>query len=215
MANDSLTIISRKEARTVGLPRYFTGVPCRRGHLSERFTIRKQCVDCHREDQAAARAKTPEHVKAIKAASYQRHRTEVIAKVEAYTEANREKVRDRRRRHREANKDQIAIAQAAWCKANRPKLRVHERNRRDRKRGAEGKHTLADIETLYKRQKGRCANPSCVVSIRTGYHIDHVQPIVRGGSNWPQNLQLLCQPCNQSKHARDPIEWAQSLGRLL
>ena len=139
----------------------------------------------------------------------------MIAGITAYTVANREKVCQRRKRHRNANKDRLAATYKEWAKENRHILRVHERNRRDRKRGAEGKHTLADIEALYRRQKARCANPSCRVSIAGGYHIDHIQPIVRGGSNWPRNLQLLCAPCNQSKHARDPIEWAQSLGRLL
>ena len=33
-------------------------------------------------------------------------------------------------------------------------------------------------------------------------HIDHVIPIVRGGSNWPANLRPACQPCNSRKGAR-------------
>ena len=33
------------------------------------------------------------------------------------------------------------------------------------------------------------------------FHIDHVIPIARGGTNEPDNLQVLCQPCNQRKWA--------------
>lgn len=33
-------------------------------------------------------------------------------------------------------------------------------------------------------------------------HMDHVIPIVRGGSNWPANLRPACQPCNSRKGAR-------------
>jgi hypothetical protein len=39
-------IITCKEARARGLPRYFTGEPCKHGHLSERYTMGSGCVMC-------------------------------------------------------------------------------------------------------------------------------------------------------------------------
>jgi hypothetical protein len=38
-----------KEARALGLPRYFTGVKCKRGHLSERYSNGGHCVACDNE----------------------------------------------------------------------------------------------------------------------------------------------------------------------
>jgi 5-methylcytosine-specific restriction endonuclease McrA len=32
----------------------------------------------------------------------------------------------------------------------------------------------------------------------------------RGGSNWPDNLVLSCQPCNGSKGAKMPWDWQPS-----
>ena len=32
-----------------------------------------------------------------------------------------------------------------------------------------------------------------------GFQVDHVNPVVRGGTNETSNLQLLCAPCNQRK----------------
>lgn len=46
-------IISRKEAREKGLIRYFSGVPCARGHLSERLTNCSHCLECERVRQRA------------------------------------------------------------------------------------------------------------------------------------------------------------------
>lgn len=39
-------LISRKDAKAAGLKRYFTGVPCKRGHFDERRTSNGSCVEC-------------------------------------------------------------------------------------------------------------------------------------------------------------------------
>lgn len=40
-------IISREEAARLGLKRYFTGTPCRRGHITERMVSNTKCLTCH------------------------------------------------------------------------------------------------------------------------------------------------------------------------
>lgn len=47
------------------------------------------------------------------------------------------------------------------------------------------------------------------------YHVDHIVPLIAGGSNDRSNLQILCQPCNNSKSSKDQIEFMQSRGMLL
>jgi hypothetical protein len=37
--------------------------------------------------------------------------------------------------------------------------------------------------------------------------VDHIVPIVRGGSSDISNLQALCAPCNRSKGRKLPTEW--------
>lgn len=39
-------LISRAEARAIGYKRYFTGKPCKHGHISERYTHSKHCIQC-------------------------------------------------------------------------------------------------------------------------------------------------------------------------
>jgi Recombination endonuclease VII len=43
------SIISRTDAKTRGLPRYFPGSACANGHVGERYTTSKGCVQCLRE----------------------------------------------------------------------------------------------------------------------------------------------------------------------
>lgn len=41
--------ISIEQATKEGLKHYFTGKPCKRGHISKRYLINKECVNCRAE----------------------------------------------------------------------------------------------------------------------------------------------------------------------
>ncbi|MFD0032502.1 HNH endonuclease [Streptomyces sp. NPDC127172] len=51
---------------------------------------------------------------------------------------------------------------------------------------------------VFARDGGRCVKCGAVDDLT----IDHIYPWVRGGSNHPDNLRVLCRPCNSSKGAR-------------
>ena len=95
-----------------------------------------------------------------------------------------------------------------WKKENREAVRMHNANRLAMKKGAAGTFNRDDIETLLEAQDEYCL---CGTDISVApYHIDHIVPLSRGGSNWPSNLQLLCAPCNLSKH--NSVEWQPKAG---
>lgn len=50
-------IISWKEARALGLKRFYTGMACDSGHISERLVSSKQCMECCKKRQEARRRK--------------------------------------------------------------------------------------------------------------------------------------------------------------
>lgn len=91
--------------------------------------------------------------------------------------------------------------------------RVWAKNRH-RRRAAKGRFAEADILKLAIKQQWECAALHCRVSIREEYHVDHKQPISRGGTNWPRNLQLLCAKCNTSKGSRTMREWLNAMSGL-
>ena len=43
-----MQIISRSEAKAKGLKRFFTGKPCKHGHVAERYVGSSGCVECQR-----------------------------------------------------------------------------------------------------------------------------------------------------------------------
>lgn len=214
-------IITRAEAKAQGLKHYFDGETCSRcNQIDKRWTADGRCVECARR-----RARSnPERYRAYCAA----YRAKYPEKKRAYALANREKIAEQGRKlraskpeHEKArhlayyakHSEKIKETHAAYDAANPEKCRARVRNRRARLRMAEGFHTAEDIQRIHTVQNGKCA--ICKEKVGKKYHVDHVQPLTKSGSNWPANLQILCGPCNRRKHNRDPIEHMQSLGLLL
>lgn len=43
------TILTRQQALAIGFSRYFTGRPCKNGHIAERYTAGRSCIVCTKE----------------------------------------------------------------------------------------------------------------------------------------------------------------------
>lgn len=130
-----------------------------------------------------------------------------------YRENNLDIVREGRRRHYLENAEALREKARNFCKDNPDICKMYRRNRRARVRNAEGTFDKAHVDKLYALQRGLC--PYCECDLSEGYHADHIMPLALGGSNWPENIQLLCPTCNLRKHAKDPFKWANELGKLL
>jgi 5-methylcytosine-specific restriction endonuclease McrA len=194
-------IIESAEARARGLRYYFTGRPCKHGHIAERITANWTCVVCYDATLAQWRSENADRVREVdrlhRARTAEQHRANDLR----WRWANIEAVRERDR--------------ARYIRADRDMLRKHRRDRKARLRNAEGSHTLAEIKDLLEKQKFHCAACRVDISRSDSRHLDHIMPVAKGGSNSIENLQWLCPACNRRKGARDPAEWAKLNGRLI
>lgn len=101
---------------------------------------------------------------------------------------------------------------AAYERArNSGKTRIYCANRQRALNG--GKLPSNILKVLGDKQRWKCV--ICYCSIKIKKHLDHIYPVSKGGENTIYNVQLLCPKCNMNKKAKDPIDYMQSLGRLL
>ena len=129
------------------------------------------------------------------------------------TPAQKKKYRIKQIEWEQKNKERISLASrrrvAVWKTANPENIRVQLQNRRARGFGK----LSNDIQAkLRKAQRGRCA--ACG-SKPKAFHLDHIIPLALGGRNENSNIQLLCADCNLSKGRKHPVEFMQSIGKLL
>lgn len=168
-------------------------------HSQTRDGLKSRCRECNAAEARAYSAANVEKVKASRATAYAANPEKVKARTRAYFRANRESALAARKRYRDGNPE---VAKRS------------NRKRRALKNGCEGTLSLGIERKLLERQRYRCVN--CRADLRkSGHHLDHIKPISKGGRNEDSNVQLPCPPCNLSKHAKDPIDWAQENGRLL
>lgn len=184
MATESnTTIISRKEAIRIGLPRYFTGKACKNGHIAERGTSRGTCFSCHKEWRgnnpgklrawkAAYRAANPDlHIKEAKSREARRPGIDA-ARAKARRDADPERERQIRRRSYTRRKDcpkfRLDAAMRAGICAS-----IKKGDKRGRRSydllGYRRRELMAHLEALF--------SPGMSWENYGEWHIDHVVPL--------------------------------------
>lgn len=120
---------------------------------------------------------------------------------EAYQQSKRKSDHAYYLRHQEYLKTQAL----AYAKAHPENCRVRNARRRTRHRNAEGRYSAKDVAAQYAKQDGLCF--WCAQPL-TDFHVDHIIPLSRYGTNWPANIVCACPTCNHSKADKLPFqEW--------
>lgn len=172
----------------------------------------------------------PTAVPQCRACTHDRRSTEAqerkLARSRAYHREHRDRLNAYAAKWRARNADRFEARCRAWYARNREIVkaknaarfreqyaldpspwRAAKAKRRAHKKRAGGTHTAADLRRQYVVQSGHCF--WCDVGLGVRYHVDHLIPLSRPGtSNDPWNIVLACAPCNLSKNAKLPLDWA-------
>lgn len=218
MSDIVVELISRSEALRRGLALYFTGKPCKRGHVTTRYTKRCACTACYDSHEEKAhragvfRAWQATNAARLRHERQERYRNDPVHRAHVLQ-------RNKRWRHNSTARQRRARQRATlWRLANLVQAKFNAKagkaRRRARLHNAEGTITRHDVRAIFAQQQGRCAY--CRKRLKQqNCHLDHIVPLARGGSNSPRNLQIACDTCNLQKGANDPIDYARQTGRLL
>lgn len=170
-------LITRSEARAKGLKHFFTGVPCKHGHVALRYTSVKTCVECGRNYVRQSRLDNPEWW---------------LKKDRTFRAKNPEKTKEACRKWREANRTAASKSSDNWRRKNLARDAARAAKRRANRVQATLPGYDADIAEIYR-------------TCPEGWHVDHIVPL-RGkevcGLHVPWNLQHLPAEVNLSKSNR-------------
>lgn len=109
---------------------YFTGKPCKWGHVVPRRTKGWACVECNRiyhnnfyaTHKKPRRNITKEERNARIRARYKANREKYLLKDKKYREANPDQIKATRQRYWEKNKEKITQRKKEWNKGNRERV---------------------------------------------------------------------------------------------
>ena len=129
------------------------------------------------ERERQYRLRNTEGAKASQRAAYRKRAEYYKERSREWVKNNPDKIQARRERNR-----------AAYC--------ARQHIRETRKRGNGGSYTVREWRALCAKYDHRCL---CCGEQKT-LTVDHIIPIVKGGSSNIENLQPLCGVCNSAKH---------------
>lgn len=146
-------------------------------------------------------------------AEYRKLNSKVLSEKQAiYYSENKESSIDYQKKYRIEKKDIIKEKHKEYMKKDFAKISKRNSNHKRRALVRDGDVTTIQLKELIDRSK-KCY--WCEKKIGELYHIDHVMPLALGGEHTLSNLVVSCPHCNHTKSSKDPIKFANSIGRLI
>ena len=234
-SENNIAFVSAEDAKKRGLPRYFNGIKCPRGHLSERFTKSHHCVECGKErakkyveDHPDRRKKTLDRYAKENHEKEIARRREFVARM---LEENPDYYKDNYAQYRskllqDPSRHEI-LKKKAREYAALPEVRDRARRRAKERRATDDAHRdQCNIKSQLRRKRVRQATPKWLDTnllvpfyreamrrkkeTGTAHSVDHYYPLQGDtvcGLNVPWNLQVITWSENSAKHNRMPEEF--------
>jgi len=115
-------IISQREAKAKGLNRYFTGKPCKHGHVSLRKVSNFTCLECIHIEKKAYREKNIVKVKEYFAEYKKNNHEKLKASQRKHYHENKEHYKE----HAKKNEEKIRLRVRKWRLKNRERLNKYD-----------------------------------------------------------------------------------------
>ena len=138
-----MEIISRKDAKAQGLKHYFTGKPCKHGHINIRYVSSYRCVKCcdeynkeyYKEYYENNRERIKEYYENNKEyykEYYENNRERIKEYNKEYRENNKERIKEYKKEYRENNKERIKEYKKEYRENNKERIKEYYENNKER-----------------------------------------------------------------------------------
>lgn len=167
-------------------------------HSAGNGSLRGDCKDCHRAIARHHQQQTYQpHARETKSDEERASRAKAALRRAdlTYKSTHPDRVRAAARAWYAHNTSHAKKLGQQWLDKNRSKKAEYDQRRAARKAAAEGDFTSNQWIQLCQEYGHRCL----CCGKQTKLTVDHIVPLLKGGSNDISNLQPLCKPCNSRK----------------
>ena len=130
-----------------------------------------------------------------------------------YYQKNKKRISERIKKYHIDNKERMELKQKIYKKTESAKISIKNTRMKRRTIKKQGDVTTAQLAKLLQDSKHCYWCNNSLKGITP--HIDHYIAISKGGQHTLSNLVVSCPHCNHIKSSKDPIEFANSIGRLI
>jgi hypothetical protein len=203
---------SPSEAKNLGLSKYFTGKPCKYGHIDFRLASSSNCLTCYHE----WRASNQEAIKKSVSKYHETNKDKIYTRKKLHYELTRDVRLEKAKIYRDANKLKVSAVQSKWIEENRGKKNELTARRKIAK--VRATPSWADLELVqqFYIEANRRTRETGVI-----HQSDHIVPInspLVCGLHNQFNLQVLTRKENLEKGNRvwpDMSPWTPELRQLV
>lgn len=170
---------TKEQAIAVNAKRYFTGFPCKNGHIAER-NLRGACVECEREHQKKWR-ENPDNKHKI-AGYYKKNKEKLVNYASQYQKDNAERTARNLAKRRKENPEYFKARDKAWRDENQEQLEIRKPLNTLLNSMSDTSISWAENELGYTKGELFCHISDRFESgmswdERSKWHVDHVIPV--------------------------------------
>ena len=187
-----------------------------------------RCKECRNLSARESIQRGDSNHKEVLKKSYQKHKEKRLKEKAEYRENNRRLLADKQKEYYRENKEECIEYQKKYRAYNKERIRDYWKMYRATEQGKtvkrnsdhkrrtltkNGDVTVQQLKELYSTAKN-CYWCNTKLN-KNNTHLDHFMPLSKGGEHTLTNLVVSCSTCNLQKNAKDPLEYANKIGRLL